>query len=105
MRRSTACALLGAFLALVANHAASAETTTEEVGAACLAGTNVPEALCSCVAEESANLTDDQRGFYVASFNNDAAEAGRLRSSMPAADLIGIATFMRTSVIDCAKKQ
>ncbi|MEQ8653579.1 MAG: hypothetical protein RIC87_14035 [Kiloniellales bacterium] len=95
--------LLVPALVLAVSSAASA-ASPDDVAEACGAGTNLPEPLCACIGEESADLSDDQRAFYVASVNKDEAETTRLRLAMSPNDLIAVVTFMRTSPTECAAK-
>jgi hypothetical protein len=83
---------------------AMAQDTPADVQAACATLQNMPEAICACIAERSANeLSADQRAFYVAALNGDDAETARLRTSMAPQALIGAVTFIRTSPADCAR--
>ena len=82
---------------------AIAQDTPADVQAACATLQNMPEAICACIGERSANeLSADQRAFYVAALDGDDAETARLRGTMEPMALIGVVTFMRTSPAACA---
>lgn len=89
-------------LMLVSLGSAAAQDTPTDVAAACLANSNMPQAICDCVGASSAELTPDQRAFYVAALDGNDAETARLRGVMGLEEITGIATFMRDAPADCA---
>lgn len=89
-------------LLVLTTGTATAQDTTEDVTAACLAGSNMPQAICDCVGENSAEFQPEQRAFYVASLTGESAEAERLRGELEFIQLSQITTFMRTAPADCA---
>lgn len=101
-RRHRAVAL-GLLLATAAAPA-TAQDAPADVQAACTASSNLPDTICACIAERSADqLSADQRAFYVAALNGNDPETARLRGSLPPMDLIGAVTFIRTSPTECAR--
>ncbi|MEO1226220.1 MAG: hypothetical protein AAFX92_18520 [Pseudomonadota bacterium] len=103
MTRHIKIASIGAGLLLLSTFgSAAAQDTPEEVAAACLANSNMPEDLCDCVGASSLDLTSDQRAFYIAALNGNDAETARLRGVMSFDEITGIATFMRDAPADCA---
>lgn len=93
---------LATVLMVAATGYAGAQDTTEDVTAACLASSNMPQAICDCIGQRSTDLSPDQRGFYVATLNGDAAETERLRGVLEFAELSEVITFVRTSPTECA---
>jgi len=97
-------ALLLSGLIAVGSAPASANDTPEDVAIACEENSNSPEGVCECVGAQSAELTEDQRAFYVAAMNKNDAETTRLRGVIPPMELIDVATFMRVAPTDCLTK-
>ncbi len=83
---------------------AIAQDSTEDVAIACEENSTSPEGLCDCVGERSAELTEDQRAFYVAAMNKNDAETTRLRGVLSPNELIDVATFMRVSPMECVSQ-
>ena len=100
-RRGTGAA--GFLLAIVAAPAL-AQDRPADVTAACATGSNMPQALCACIGERSANeLSAEQRAFTVAALHGNDAETARLRAIMEPMALVEAATFIRTSPSTCAR--
>lgn len=81
---------------------AAAQNAPADVAAACTEQTNAPPALCECVGDSSAELSPDQRAFYVASLVGNDAETTRLRTVLGFDQLTEVVTFIRTAPADCA---
>jgi len=92
---------LAGILALSLSGHAVAQDTQEDVTAACQSGTNMPQAVCECIGEESEDLTPEQRAFYVATLSNDEAETARLRGELEFSELAEVTTFFRTAPAGC----
>ncbi len=97
-------ALLALGLASVGGTSAEAQDSTGDVAKACEDNSNSPPGLCECVGERSGELSSDQRAFYVAAMNQNDAETTRLRGVLSPMELIDVATFMRTSPVDCVSQ-
>ena len=71
--------------------------------AACKSTTNMPDAMCDCLASKAKNdLTSDGFAMLLASLEEDRGAADRLRRSMPLEEVTQAGMFMATAPAACA---
>jgi len=75
--------------------------TTDDVTAACSAGTNLPAPVCDCMGERSAEFSDRQREFMAAALLGDSDLANQLRAGIPVADLVAATNFIASAPQEC----
>lgn len=99
--RAAAAALVAACLA----GSAGAQTAAD-VAAACAAAMNMPPGTCDCVGVRAeGDLNEVQRQWYIHAAHGDDDAAQALLPRMSVEEAAGVATFFRTSPIDCLRAQ
>lgn len=80
----------------------AADTTARRFVEACTTGTDMPEPLCTCLAERAEDeISDDARALLLAMMEKDEETAARLRSSIPVTDAMQAGMFL-TQAGQCA---
>ncbi len=72
---------------------------------ACKNNTDMSQEMCECSAGKAQNeLSESGFNFVVSALNKDDAETTKLRSQMPANELLPAATFLLRAPRDCAEE-
>lgn len=76
---------------------------SDDIGAACMTASNIPDAVCTCVGARAAEeLTADEQAFVLASLTEDLETADALRATMPADSLTRASVFLINAPATCA---
>lgn len=88
--------------AVIQGAAASDRNDTDFIGA-CVASSNLPEAVCACSAAKArSELSPDGFSLLVATLEGDEAAAAKLRSNLPMDQIVKASTFMVRGPAACA---
>jgi hypothetical protein len=93
---------LGAVIVLAGCGGAAGGNFEQEFAAACGASSNLPPAVCECMAKKAREgLNEEERSFVLAALQKDSATTDRLRTRLGLEGMMRAGTFM-TRVSECA---
>lgn len=76
---------------------------SDDIGTRCSETTNMPPAVCLCIAENAATeLTEDQQLLVVALLDGDRTTVTTLQTTMPMTDFMAAGMYMTNAPATCA---